>query len=327
MELIIGTHSFLLQATIDKNLNLSTIVPIKSYKHHYGICPLSNTDYSFIAMTRENNCFEFYKKNSISEKINHQGYELVSIIKPTGNFSDIHQIVCQDNGIYIANTGYNSICFISNQGKRIEYFIDHKKTDVNHINSIFTLSNKRALILLHNKGESNSKVVLIQRKKDKIIPLHSCFIWDKKCHNIYLNNKYLVYNSSVSGELVIVDLMTQKIIKRIDFSGHTKGLSVTEKYFVIGVSEHAKGKKRFYSKGNLAIIDRNTLNVVRILDINTDNLPQAVGNINEVRCLSEKDYSLGYLKPLLFDFKSLKLADVNIFDKLLLMFKSFKMIS
>ena len=43
----------------------------------------------------------------------------------------------------------------------------------------------------------------------------------------------------------------------------------------------------------LAFMDRNTHEVVGTVDPNTDALPHPVGNINEIRCISENDGSHG----------------------------------
>jgi hypothetical protein len=78
-------------------------------------------------------------------------------------------------------------------------------------------------------------------------------------------------------------------------------LSVTERYFVIGVSEMSERSERPKSKGYLALIDKKTLSLVKLIDLNRVTYPQNLGNINEVRCLSEYDFSQSITKSTLLN--------------------------
>jgi hypothetical protein len=71
----------------------------------------------------------------------------------------VHQISFAHNGIYIANTEHNGICYQNLiQKNSYSYTFGDTSVDINHPNSIFIIYDK-ILVLLHNKGRENSEIV------------------------------------------------------------------------------------------------------------------------------------------------------------------------
>ena len=113
--------------------------------------------------------------------------------------------------------------------------------------------------------------------------------------------------------IIIVDLEKDRIAKRIPFKGwHTKGISVTDKYIVIGLSEVTFRDKRFVAQGKLAVLDRKSLSILKIVDLNFQDLPHPIGNVNEIRCLSEVDLAQSRPTETRINWGDLKFAKQNI---------------
>lgn len=104
----------------------------------------------------------------------------------------------------------------------------------------------------------------------------------------------LYYNASRDGRLIAVDLRGEQVAARSPrLAGHNKGLAVVRDVLVVGVSDHAPGHLRPMARGRLAVLDRATLRLRALVELQAGSRP--VGNVNEVRCLSEPD--LGHAGP------------------------------
>jgi hypothetical protein len=300
MRLMVSTHSFLLNIHLDDNLEVTSVDPIAT-GHHYGICQSDENKFdSFQTMTRAENAITTYTPEG-------EGFS-TTYRKPPHEFDDLHQVSRQADGIYITSTGFNTINYLSDDENMLSWVIDDITDDINHVNSVFPFGSNKALFLLHNRAKRDSEVIAIQRTSDSLEPFARFPIWDTCCHNLYVDNHRMCYNSSGGGDFVVVNLDNQSVEKRMHFPGHTKGLAVTKDYFVIGYSEHVQREKRLTSRGMLVLIDRKSLTVKKVIDPNAGNLPHPVGNINEIRCISEPDFSYGTTKDMDVDWATLTLS-------------------
>ena len=138
-------------------------------------------------------------------------------------------------------------------------------------------------------------------------------LWHGMAHNLFVDEERLYYNASAAKSFVAVDLKSQQIIKEIPFPGrHTKGMAVTDNLIIIGLSDHTLNHlRRSRTEGRLAIIDRRTLELISIVELDLAGLPQPIGNVNEIRCLSGEE--LGHTRPeaIPLDFGAMKLAQQN----------------
>lgn len=301
MLLAVGTHSFLILVEIDRSWKIKDF-QILGKGHHYGIGILKKDGSEFIAkggsLKGEGEKFTLWKK--IDDKSQSDLYSKEKTFTLSDNeFDHVHQIAHSKDGLFLANTRYNSIDYIplneNSDNKIVRYTFDEVNYDFNHINSVYPWGEKNVLVLLNNKGRIESEIVLMETiEDDNSIAELKCKkrlrTWHIGCHNVFADHKILVYNASADENFVIVDLIKDKKLCSIRFPGHVKGLSVTKDYFIIGYSEFAERQARKITRGYLAIIDRHTFNVVSKIDLNHPSLPHAVGNVNEVRCLSERDY-------------------------------------
>jgi hypothetical protein len=138
-------------------------------------------------------------------------------------------------------------------------------------------------------------------------------LFESGCHNVYSNGEILLYNSSRDHALTVIDLISDKISTKVSFKGwHTKGISVTSENIVVGLSENTLRDCRSTSHGMLGVIEKRNLEVERLIDLNLPELPQPVGNVNEVRCISSPDYAHSSTNPIRINWSTLKFARKNL---------------
>ena len=309
MVLLVASHAVLAQVRLSNNWQLDKM-NVLATGLHYGIGLPRPDGSEFITMLRENNILSIYK-NTQSES--NTEYRQIRKFVCQGEYNDIHQIAYWDNGVYIANTGFNSIDYISFDtfsSKRC--YINGLCYDKNHVNSIYPIGPNKLVVMLSNmknKHAVSSEIAILRNHFAKgFVTEKKLSLWDKGCHNIFLDDKVLAYNASKMGDFVLVSLGSGKIIHRINFSGYTKGLSVTKDYFLVGYSDLAERDDRNTSSGYLAIINRSNLEVEATINLSDSSLPYRVGNVNEVRCLSERDFGHSSYASLQIDWDKLRLS-------------------
>lgn len=66
--------------------------------------------------------------------------------------------------------------------------------------------------------------------------------------------------------------------------------------------------------GYLAVVDRCSLSILAVIDLNFPDLPHPIGNINETRCLSGGELAQSRPTPLNVDWSAIRLARNNLFS-------------
>ena len=285
----VGTHSFLTSVRFTRDWDFLDM-QVLSDGHHYGIGLFDDGSERFIAKRRRRETLTAYRR---SDSQAHTWMASDSFnLGPDYRF--IHQIALDRDRLYIANTDFNSVVRVRwGETACVKHNFNGHVTDVNHVNSVFPVGSESVLCLLHNRGDRLSEVALLSQdphSESSFSLVWQAPLWHTGCHNVFTDGEILAYNASAAGLFVVVDLRVQRVIRELAFPGHTKGLSVLRDYFVIGFSDHAEREKRRTTNGQLAVIDRNNLDVVRILDLNHAILPHPIGNVNEVRCTSHLDF-------------------------------------
>jgi len=284
----VSTHSFLLVVELDPQWQIVNH-EILNKGYHFGMALIRHADSERYAESNEPQYLAVYRGGiSVKDQDNKQiliyeigdSYELVDTISLDCEYGDVHQVAYANGGFYIANTACNEIVFRTVLGDRFhKYQFEGVSNDRNHINS------------------------------DGFQLRHTLSLWSRACHNIFLDENQIIYNASRDHQLVMVDLQQDKIVRKINFEGwHSKGLSVIDDCLVVGLSEHSLRDKRATARGKLAILDKNSLSILSIVDLNLPTLHQQVGNINEVRCLTEADLGHARIKRLDINWHDLKLA-------------------
>jgi hypothetical protein len=305
-NILVSTHSFLLEVVFGTGFNLKSITPIVGY--HYGICRWSEGRVA--TMTRKENAITVYSHSGENPAL-----EKKEEFIPTGEYKDVHQIARQGNALLVANTGFNEVSLIQDGKLSGKHRFGGFSSDVNHVNSVFPIGEMRMLVMLHNGGKSSSEICVMERVGgDGAIKEIARFpIWDTGCHNIFTDGKIIAYNASGRGDFVVIDIATQSVIHRQRFPGHTKGLAVTNDHYIVGYSDHATREKRSVSNGYLAFVNRKSLSIDATIDLNQINGP--VGNVNEVRCLTGVDLSHGLPADPGVKWEALRMSDQDLVYK------------
>jgi hypothetical protein len=300
MTYLIATHSQLVALTFDRNWRISGVRPL-ARGHHYGIGFLQTAELDAVLVKQDDRQLRVLDRQTLEE--------VAAPIPFLGETGAIHQISCANGGLYFANTDFNNIVYQTLDGTTYHsYHFEGKSFDHNHINSVFPCGNQ-IYALLHNKGRTLTELAILEHDPHAGFTFRQTMsIWDHGCHNVFLEGTRLYYNASSTGQFVVVDLTTQQVLARLTYPGHTKGLSVVDDHIVIGFSEHAERHARNKTRGFLAVIDQKTLNEIDIIDLDELDLPIAVGNINEVRCISGGERTHASDAPLALDWANLRLA-------------------
>ncbi|RME47959.1 MAG: hypothetical protein D6791_04550 [Chloroflexi bacterium] len=280
MKLIVSTHAKLLALDLDRHYQLANC-RVLSTGHHYGIALLpqnTGSKYAFLAKHNDR-VLTRYEGGS--------NFVVSDSVKFAGHVGYVHQIAYVNGGIYIANTERNSVVF---QGLSVdvyhEYHFYGKHDDFNHVNSVFPCGESVA-VLLHNRGRAPSEIIVLDHARNRgFVPKKRIELKHWGCHNVFFDAGHLYYNASQDGRFVVVDLHSKRIVRTLRFPGHTKGLAASDTLLIIGYSEHAVREARASTKGYLAVVDRMSLDVLAIVDL---NIEAPTGNVNEIRLLSPPD--------------------------------------
>ncbi|NUQ36316.1 MAG: hypothetical protein HUU23_00660 [Caldilineales bacterium] len=276
MQFVVSTHSRLLRIDLDAHWRI-TDMAVLADGPHYGIALAPQPLPGIIA--KSNTCD--LTAYDLSQDANRAQMPV-----PHTNNDHIHQIAFARDGLYIANTFYNSLTYQTLDGSiRHEYAFNGHRTDINHVNSVYPCGDL-VLVLLHNRSQPSQIAVLEHDLARGFAAREMIRLPHNGCHNVFVDQRYLYYCASGVGHFVVVDLRKKQIKLDLPFAGHTKGLSVTEDHIVFGLSEHAKREARLTSRGQLVVVDRCRLAICSMIDLNEQG---AVGNVNEIRCLSEPE--------------------------------------
>jgi hypothetical protein len=298
MKLLVATHAYLLEIVLDSAFNLKRITPIDGF--HYGMCHWPQG--CMATIDRNNSVVTVYNCSDQNPPLETREKFILN-----GNYKDIHQIARQGEFLLVTNTRFNELSLVRNGQHVCGFRFGGFSKDINHINSVFPLGENKMLVMLHNGGKATSEICVMERDDRTIREVSRFPLWDTGCHNIFTDGVRLVYNASSRGDFVVVDMASQSVARRLRFSGHTKGLAVTDDFFIIGCSDHARRDKRTVSYGYLTFLDRKSLCVKAIVDLNSKIGP--IGNINEIKCLTGNDFSHGSIADLEIDWEKLRMSD------------------
>lgn len=245
--------------------------------HYYG-ATLSNTD-----------IYVFEKVSEKNGRILKIPYDLNKIDKKNVSVfledlsAGCHQIDIQSGYLYITDSYNNRVIKVDIQTMDVcEFFpkgtLDNGRNSTNyaHINSIY-LTFEHVYLFCHNETKKTgiySSILILNHKFELLKEIKTSA---SNGHNIINLNGDLIYCDSLNNALMANDIMVYKA------DMFTRGLSVTNDYFVLGGSEYARRKERERVKGKLYFINKkfNTICTVRM-----------PGMVQEVRRINGKDYAL-----------------------------------
>lgn len=280
VELAIATHARLMVVTLDGAWRLRSR-QVLATGHHYGMALPDGNGRSFLAKSDDRALTRYERTDG--------GWAATGVVPFRRRVGYVHQIAHANGGLYIANTTYNSVVYQDDAGHiEHEYPFYGRRDGRHHVNSVYP-GPGFVFVLLHNKDRQPSQVILCAHSPTTgFRPVLTLGLGHFGCHNVFVDDRYVYYNASRAGRLVVVNRSQPAIVRELVFPGHVKGLSVTDGYLIIGYSDHAPRQQRVASRGYLAVIARAGLEPVTTVDLNDEG---PVGNVNEIRCLSHLDHA------------------------------------
>lgn len=286
--------------TDEKRVNIKFLIATQSQGlllYDNGLITKLFQEKGFYGITKFDDYFyAFYKTgmhgNIISFKItNNKANEIKTRIQ--GLSRGIHQIDFINNDLYLTNTYDNSILVYNNLHNREKLYWKNynqiiypngklnngrNSSNYNHFNSLFKFKNHLYLIA-HNetkKTKKLSEIYTIDSLNNKI----KSQIDGSNCHNIYIDNKTQIYCKSLEGILSINN--EDKIQHKNIF---TRGLSITNKYIILGGSDiQANRDKRGDTNGYIFIYD-SKLNLIQTVIIKNTQI-QEIKMVNKEKTFS-----------------------------------------
>jgi hypothetical protein len=283
IELAIATHAMLKVVELDDRFRLRQL-QVLATGHHYGIALDATGAPGFLAKHDDRVLTTFRRRPQ-------DGVWAATSETPfQQRVGYVHQIARANGGLYITNTTYNSLVFQDDPGTVWHefHFGDRSDEDIHHVNSVFPCGSL-VLALLHNRNREPSQAILFSHQPRRGFErLATLGLAHYGCHNVFVDEHHLFYNASAAGKLVMIPKVSPANMRELTFPGHVKGMSVTDQHIFVGLSAHAPRDKRVASPGSVLVIDRPSLEHIATVDLNDDG---PVGNINEIRCLSQTDHA------------------------------------
>lgn len=308
-ELAVATHAMLLVVDLDDHLQLHRR-QVLATGHHYGIALETEGAPGFLAK-HDDRLLTRYRRQPDNGVWAADGQ--LAFRQPVDY---VHQIARANGGLYITNTTHNSLVFQDDAGDiwHEHHFGGRRDEDINHVNSVFPCGSL-VLALLHNHNREPSQAVLFEHSPATGFKVRETIgLAHFGCHNVFVDDQHLFYNASAAGKWVIIPKATPTAVRELVFDGHAKGMSVTERYVVIGLSAHAPRLERVSSPGSVLVIDRQDHDHIATVDLNQDG---PIGNVNEIRCLSHRDYAHAGRQSDLHDLRSFRLRRESIMRRYL----------
>lgn len=197
-------------------------------------------------------------------------FSLLSVITHE-SFNDLHAVIVNDAGLYVCNTGLETVQVFSAQGDlidtkniastatwdRFDRSVDYRRVATTkphevHINHLFELNGA----VWVNLGSRRSARTLGSPVKH--IDMDSWFDEDEKvlCHDGLVRNGK-IYFTSVNGSIVVADQESLEVVERIKYSttdegdrriGWTRGIEVIGNRAYVGVTKMRHSKFKEYTR-------------------------------------------------------------------------------
>lgn len=262
----------------------------KKARGYFGIC-FNSISNKIIVASRERLGTKILDKPTTDTKL----HEIDPVTLSHNTFAtihdvhDVHQIDCQNNFIYLTDTGKNRIPVYSLEQGRITTIlnISEQRTDINHVNAV-TCYDGKLNIGLNNRGHKESEILSLplstieSTTKDEML---IDTIADIKAipgvhhsHDLEPYQDFFLMCASHDGLLIRSD--TGQAITEI--GDWTRGIAISDKEIWVSASQYAKRSKRHSNKldGYLYRIDKNYFEILEKIVI-----PNA-GQMNDLICLN-----------------------------------------
>jgi hypothetical protein len=194
-----------------------------------------------------------------------------------------HQIDYHDGGVWITDTYNNRISrFDPSSGRTVDFYpkgrLDRGRESKNyaHFNSVFVTEDE-ILVFCHNETKKTGRPSSILALDERGEVLREIETAAGNGHNIARYEGNLLYCDSNGQTLE----RNGETVFRTDY--FTRGLSITEQYYVLGGSEYARRQDREKAAGVVYFLDRQFNELGRV------SIP---GMVQEIRRLDGPDFAL-----------------------------------
>jgi acetolactate synthase-1/2/3 large subunit len=175
-----------------------------------------------------------------------------------------HGVAVDGTGYIVVSTYNNSIVWVSSDGHVIRSWRAPGEGDSWHLNGITKVGTK---LYVSAFGAFAHHREWAEHKTDR-----SGFVFDLATghhvlsgldcpHNAQLIDDCWIVCNSAHGELLCFDNTAQRIVRRCQLSGWTRGLASNDAYFFVGESAH-RHRSRTEGRAAVAVIDRRSWQVV-----------------------------------------------------------------
>lgn len=321
MEFVVTTHSHAVRVQIGPDGSLKEH-EILATGYHYGATVLRGPDGAaggLILYRGGDNVSQQTRPELHRYARTPSGFTLQSRTPAPGS-GDVHQIVHDGEGLFLADTKHNTLRYLPDTGEPVTYAHAGVEWDANHLNSVYPCGDQ-VFVLLHNLKQRESQVAVLHFRDGRLEPGPLLSLWDRNCHNVFADERELIYNASLTTDLVFVDVQADALAARVPLApyaasyptgrGHVKGLSISEGKLVVGISEEAERSRRGISQSGLIVLDRASREIEATVDLHLPGQEHPIGNINEVRRLDAPDLAERRAAPVDVDWSRLKLARRN----------------
>lgn len=306
MRFVLATHAYLLLATLTPDRRAAEVELVHS-GYHFGLAPLPAS--RLLVYYGGENAYQQDQRRLLTYQVGDSA-EMLHSHPLLGEWGDVHQIAWANDGLYLTNTQFNTLVYQNLlTGQTDHYVFEGRRHDWNHINSIYPCG-RQLFVILHNRARRESQLAILHHDPQRGLELQRTLsLWDRGCHNVFIDGDRLYYSASQVNQLVVVDLTADAVVQRLAFAGwHIKGLSAAGDVIALGLSEHTMRDRRAFTHGRLALIDRRTLALVAEIPLSLGDPPRPIGNINEIRCLSAEELAHARPQPTPQTWEDVRLA-------------------
>lgn len=202
---------------------------------------------------------------------------------------EVHQIDAWNGHVYVTDTAHNRVLAFRREGDDLTYetayypngTLRDGKASPNyaHINSVFC-NGGLIYLMYHNQTEKTgrgSEVAVLQPEWEieKIIKTSG-----NSAHNVYREGDQVVFCDSMNGRLMQGDRSL------MDVDSYMRGLAVSEAFWLVGGSEHAKRGERGFTDGVIYQYDPKHNETVATMEI------PGCGSLYEIRLITPPDLAI-----------------------------------
>lgn len=299
MVLFQSTFTCLLEVTLSADFRL---VGVRTIDKGHGV---------YFGLSREQDRIYAVARNTdVNGQIVDPGYPTSTLVSfPDRRYwaipetRGVHQIRCHEGLIWLmscrdpelvvfdpeSGTVMGTVSLASLVPKELQHPIPPEHpTDRYHFNSLYFLKD-RLFVLAHNWGYGSFALELDYPglveflRRPRVVHTHTGL--GNQAHDIYVEANRLHVLDSGNGRLLIAGKDSSTSNTKDQKQSFARGLAVNASHFFIGHGSFAKREERVTGPTQISVLDRQTLEVLSVVDVGS------FGNPCDLLLVSERDWS------------------------------------